>query len=64
MHEQFPVPYCDFLFRVLPGWMDICKPERYGKGATCRIGVPYPEDYDEKRDGLGNKDGWAFNCYV
>ena len=46
------------------GWMNICSVERYGKGATCRIGVPYPEDYDEQRDGLGNKNGWAYNCYV
>jgi hypothetical protein len=46
------------------GWNVICKVERYGKGSTCRIGVPYPENYTEKVDGPGNKDGFAYNCYV
>ncbi|CAB9507485.1 Pfam:DUF23 [Seminavis robusta] len=46
------------------GWNEICKVEKYGKGATCRIGVPYPEVYDEERDGPGNKDGFAYNCYI
>jgi hypothetical protein len=46
------------------GWLHVCKVEQYGKGATCRIGTPYPEDYDKDRDGLGNEEGWAYNCYV
>lgn len=46
------------------GWMDVCKVKKYGKGGTCRIGVPYPQDYDEARDGEGNAEGWAYNCYI
>jgi hypothetical protein len=46
------------------GWNEVCLVEKYGKGQTCRIGVPYPEDYDEERDGLGREDGFAYNCYV
>ena len=46
------------------GWTEVCKVEKYGKGATCRIGVPYPDDYNEERDGQGNEAGWAYNCYV
>ena len=46
------------------GWQKVCRTDRHNKGATCRIGVPYPDDYDEQKHGLGDSHGWAYNCYV
>jgi len=44
------------------GWLQACM-DKYKGGFMCRIGVPFPENYDEKKHGTGDEKGWAYNCY-
>jgi hypothetical protein len=44
------------------GWQEACK-DGYNRHITCRIGVPFPENYDSKKHGTGDEKGWAYNCY-
>lgn len=47
------------------GWQDICKVGYESKKkALCRIGIPFPIGYNEEKDGLGDNEGWKYNCYV
>ena len=43
------------------GWQKACMAGFNDKRARCRVGVPFPVDYDESRDGLGDDKGWAYN---
>lgn len=45
-------------------WKDVCLVGNADKRAKCRIGVPFPEGYNETRDGSGDARSWAYNCYV
>lgn len=42
------------------GWLKVCM--KGGRG-TCRIGVPFPENWSEKDGEVDDKD-WKYNCYV
>jgi len=44
------------------GWPEACR-DKYTGGVMCRVGVPFPDDYDAKVHGTGDKEGWAYNCY-
>ena len=44
------------------GWLEACM-DKYTGGFMCRIGVPFPDNYDEKKHGTGDDKGWAYNCY-
>lgn len=50
------------------GWLDICKasstPTDKRKKSLCRIGVPFPNNYNEESDGEADEKGWNYNCYV
>jgi hypothetical protein len=37
--------------------------DKYTGNFMCRIGVPFPADYDENKHGTGDEKGWAYNCY-
>ena len=43
-------------------WQQACM-DKYKGGFMCRIGVPFPDNYDEKVHGTGDDKGWAYNCY-
>jgi hypothetical protein len=36
-------------------------PRRQG---LCRLGVPYPKDWNKKTSPIGTSEGWTYNCYV
>jgi hypothetical protein len=44
------------------GWQQACK-DGYKGYLTCRIGEPFPENYDSKKHGTADDKGWAYNCY-
>jgi hypothetical protein len=44
------------------GWEEACM-DNYKGHFMCRIGVPFPDNYDEKEHGTGDEKGWAYNCY-
>ena len=44
------------------GWLEACM-DKYKGSLMCRIGVPFPDDYDEAKHGTGDEKGWAYNCY-
>jgi hypothetical protein len=45
------------------GWLFACK-QGNGQKAMCRIGTPFPNDYNETRDGSKDAKGWIYNCYI
>ncbi|CAB9527112.1 Pfam:DUF23 [Seminavis robusta] len=44
------------------GWLKSCM-DKYNGHFMCRIGVPFPDDYDEKKHGTADETNWAYNCY-
>ena len=45
------------------GWLLACT-EGNSKKAMCRIGFPFPKDYNETKHGVRDDKGWVYNCYV
>jgi hypothetical protein len=52
------------------GWQNVCRVGSLiaeGKSrivAKCRIGTPFPYNYDVGKDGQGDSNGWVYNCYI
>ena len=49
------------------GWLDICTLSNRDavkgkKKETCRVGVPFPIDYNKKSHGVADEKGWKYNC--